>query len=120
MTAQRGESDVGGTSGADWRPAYVRAAEDLRDRVLNGEFPAGTTIPSEPSLATYYRMSRTSIRNAVRLLRDWGLVEARQGAGTFVLKRPGVLFDGVILDGSPQEEDAVTRELISLDPRYVQ
>lgn len=103
----------------DWRPGYVRAAEDLRDRILNGEFAPGTAIPSEPRLVDRYGISRTSIRNAVRQLRDWGLVEARQGAGTYVLARAEALFDGVVLDGPPDEEHSITDALLALDPRYI-
>ncbi|WP_067489193.1 winged helix-turn-helix domain-containing protein [Actinomadura hibisca] len=86
--------------GQDWRPAYVRVAEDLRDRILNGEFPPGALLPSEPRLSASYSVSRTSLRNAIRQLRDWGLIEARQGTGTYVLSRPAALFDSVALDGT--------------------
>lgn len=104
----------------DWRPAYVKAAESLRDRILSGEFEAGSAIPSEPALAEEYGISRTSIRNAVRQLRDWGLIETRQGAGTYVLPRAKTLFDGVAIDGRSEAEKAVATALLDLDPRYIQ
>lgn len=112
-------NDVGAQEARDWRPAYVRAAESLRDRILSGEFEVGAAMPSEPALADQYGISRTSLRNAVRQLRDWGLVETKQGAGTYVLPRATALFDGVALDGQGEAEKAVTTALLDLDPRYI-
>lgn len=72
------------TTQQDWRPRYVQLAEDLRDAISRGELRPGDPLPSEPELATRSGMSRTSVRNAIRQLREWGLVRAEQGRGTFV------------------------------------
>jgi GntR family transcriptional regulator len=63
---------------------YVQLAEELRRRISSGEYAAGTTLPSEPELAAAEGMSRTSVRNALKLLRGWGLVRVERGNGTFV------------------------------------
>lgn len=68
----------------DWRPRYIQLAEELRRQILSGELPAGAPMPSETALAASWGMSRTSVRNAIRLLREWGLVRAEQGRGTYV------------------------------------
>lgn len=68
----------------DWRPRYVQLAEELRDKILSGEMPAGKPMPSETELAASSGLSRTSVRNALRQLREWGLVRAEQGRGTYV------------------------------------
>ncbi|WP_327048962.1 GntR family transcriptional regulator [Microbispora sp. NBC_01189] len=68
----------------DWRPRYVQVAEALRDKILSGELAAGTAMPSEHVLSDTYGLSRTSVRNAIKQLRDWGLVRAEQGRGTYV------------------------------------
>jgi GntR family transcriptional regulator len=60
----------------DWRPRYIQLAEELREQILSGELPAGAPMPSETELAAASGMSRTSVRNAIRLLREWGLVRA--------------------------------------------
>ncbi|MER7445244.1 GntR family transcriptional regulator [Micromonospora avicenniae] len=73
----------------DWRPRYVQLAEELREKIQRGELPAGEPLPSEPELAEQTGISRTSVRNAIRQLREWGLVRAEQGRGTFV-RRPKV------------------------------
>ncbi|TDC96026.1 GntR family transcriptional regulator [Actinomadura sp. 7K507] len=92
------------------RPAYVKAAEDLRDRILSGEFASGSALPSELALAVQYGISRTSVRNSIRRLREWELVETRRGSGTYVLwraKRPiSVVGSEGTLSGSLDPEDS--------------
>ncbi|WP_249714908.1 GntR family transcriptional regulator [Rhizomonospora bruguierae] len=68
----------------DWRPKYLQLAEELRRQILSGQLAAGTALPSETELADHWDLSRTSVRNAIRMLRDWGLVRAEQGRGTYV------------------------------------
>lgn len=68
----------------DWRPRYIQLAEALREQILSGQLPAGKPMPSETELAASSGMSRTSVRNAIRQLREWGLVRAEQGRGTYV------------------------------------
>ena len=68
----------------DWRPRYVQVAEELKEQILSGDLPAGQMLPSEPELSEKYGISRTSIRNALRTLREWGLIRSEQGRGSFV------------------------------------
>lgn len=68
----------------DWRPRYIQLAERLRDEIISGARKPGDPLPSEPELAEASGISRTSVRNAIRQLRDWGLVRAEQGRGTYV------------------------------------
>ena len=63
---------------------YREIAEALRDRVDGGEFPSGRLLPSEAELSRAYEASRVTIRRALELLRDEGLLDARQGVGWFV------------------------------------
>ncbi len=67
---------------------YREIADALRERVVAGEFPAGRLLPSEAALSATYEASRVTIRRALELLRDEGLVDARQGFGWFVAKAP--------------------------------
>ncbi|MEO3746085.1 GntR family transcriptional regulator [Plantactinospora sp. B5E13] len=66
------------------RPGYLRLAQELRERIMSGELPRGSAMPSETELSESSQMSRTSVRNAIRQLREWGLVRAEQGRGTYV------------------------------------
>ncbi|KRB76150.1 GntR family transcriptional regulator [Nocardioides sp. Root190] len=65
-------------------------ADDLRERILRGDFPEGTALPPERELVAQTRMSRTTVREALRILEVQGLVQIRTGrsGGAFV-KRPG-------------------------------
>lgn len=72
----------------DWRPRYVQVAEALQDRIQSGELPPDAPLPSEPDLAETYGLSRTSVRNAIRLLRGQGIVRVERGKGTFVRALP--------------------------------
>jgi GntR family transcriptional regulator len=67
---------------------YRTIADDLRRRVGAGEFAAGRTLPSESELSGSYGASRVTIRKALELLRDEGLIDARQGFGWFASVDP--------------------------------
>lgn len=62
---------------------YQEIADDLRNRLGGGEFPAGRLLPSEAELGSAYEASRVTIRKALEVLRAEGVVEARQGIGWF-------------------------------------
>jgi DNA-binding GntR family transcriptional regulator len=64
----------------------VRAA--LRAAILSGEFPMGAQLPNEEQLCVRFNVSRVTIREAIRGLIEDGYVVRRQGAGTFVTRRP--------------------------------
>jgi GntR family transcriptional regulator len=73
------------------QPEYLRIAADLRQRITpGGEFGPGDRIPTLPDLCTAYGVSETTIRNALRLLANEGLIESRARAGTIVRTRPPV------------------------------
>ena len=57
----------------------------LKTRILAGELPAGSKLPSESELAADYDVSRTVVREAVSRLRAAGLVDTMQGRGSYVL-----------------------------------
>jgi GntR family transcriptional repressor for pyruvate dehydrogenase complex len=66
-------------------------AEDLRERILRGEFPEETALPTERELVTQTRMSRTTVREALRILEVQGLIQIRTGraGGAFVQRLGG-------------------------------
>ncbi|MEV6181367.1 GntR family transcriptional regulator [Streptomyces sp. NPDC052015] len=72
------------------QPEYLRIAADLRRRISSGEYGPGDQIPTLPELCAAYRVSETTIRNALALLRNEGLIETRARAGTRVRLRPPV------------------------------
>jgi len=56
----------------------------LRDRILSGMYPSGTLMPGEEKLSQIFRVSRVTVRAALATLAGNGLIERRQGVGTFV------------------------------------
>ncbi|MGW2706975.1 GntR family transcriptional regulator [Streptomyces sp. NPDC001340] len=72
------------------QPEYMRIAAELRRRITSGEFGPGEQIPTLPTLSAHYEVSETTIRNALALLRNEGLIETRARAGTRVRQTPPV------------------------------
>lgn len=67
---------------------YHQIAEELRGRVNAGVYAPGRVLPSESELSAEFDVSRVTIRKALEMLRDDGLVDARQGFGWFVAGQP--------------------------------
>ena len=59
-------------------------ADDLRRQITAGDLVAGAVLPSEADLAGSYGVSRVTVRKALELLREEGLIGSRQGFGWFV------------------------------------
>lgn len=70
-----------------WEPKYryEEVADDLRDRILNGEFPPRTAIPAIPRIMQQYEIGRNTALHAVYLLVERGLVVIKRSQGTFVV-----------------------------------
>jgi GntR family transcriptional regulator len=62
--------------------AYVQVANDLASRIEMGEF--SHKLPAERDLAEEYGVAYQTVRHAMQVLRDRGLIITRQGRGTFV------------------------------------
>jgi DNA-binding transcriptional MocR family regulator len=101
---------------------YVELADTLRERIAGGVRGA---LPSEAELGREYGVSRVTVRRALELLRDEGLVSARRGVGWFVavdpvrqsLGRVTTIEAALEAAGAP-DEDAEKR-LVARDPRNV-
>jgi GntR family transcriptional regulator len=71
-------------------PKYVQIADHIRDLILRGELRPGDEIPSERRIVEEWRVSRPTATRALAALRAEGLVEARQGSGTYVREQPRI------------------------------
>lgn len=67
---------------------YEEIAESLRARIAAGEFAPGQTLPSGRDLAEQWSVSRATAIKAMDVLRNDGVVEARQGTGFVVTETP--------------------------------
>lgn len=63
---------------------YERIAQQVEQRLLTGDLKVGDRLPPERELAEQFGVSRTAVREAVKALRQKGLVEVQPGRGTFI------------------------------------
>jgi GntR family transcriptional regulator, transcriptional repressor for pyruvate dehydrogenase complex len=64
---------------------YERIVQQIQARILSGDLEAGHQLPTERELAEQFGVSRTAVREAMRVLAQSGLIEVRPGRGTFVI-----------------------------------
>lgn len=65
-------------------PAYLHIANNLSDQIAAGVYRSGDQLPTEPQLRAQYGVSPMTVRRAIMILLDRGLVTTTQGKGTFV------------------------------------
>lgn len=82
-----------GLSRTTTQPLYDQVLEQIRSRVESGEWAKHSRVPSERQLAELLGVSRITVRHAVRLAVEEGLLEQRRGVGTFVASRDKVAQD---------------------------
>jgi GntR family transcriptional regulator, transcriptional repressor for pyruvate dehydrogenase complex len=63
---------------------YEQIVQQIEDSILKGVLKPGDQLPAERELAQRFGVSRTAVREAVKALREKGLVEAYSGKGTFI------------------------------------
>jgi len=86
---------------ASYEPAYVQLARILRQSMTEGRLRPGDQLPSEAQLVERYGVSPMTVRRAINLLVDQGVVVAEQGRGTFV--RPITMSAAAFQLGQLQE-----------------
>ncbi len=69
-------------------PLYVQVASVMRQRVESGQWQEGDKISTIEELETEFGVARVTVRQAIEMLRNEGLLDAQQGRGTFVSGRP--------------------------------
>jgi GntR family transcriptional regulator len=74
-----------GTDGGGLAPRYVTLAETIKSRIAAGDPPVGELLPTEHMLCEAHNVSRHTVREALRLLAEAGLIVRRRGAGTLVI-----------------------------------
>jgi GntR family transcriptional regulator len=71
--------------GVSGGPLYLQVVSTLKDEIVRGIYPLGSQLPTEGALCKRFSISRYTVREAIRRLRDDHLVSSRQGAGTVVV-----------------------------------
>jgi GntR family transcriptional regulator len=96
-------------------PLYRTVYDSLRERIFAGDYPPGVALPSEPRLVEDYGVSLITVRRALQELVLDGLIERRQGIGSFVREAArGVVvglssFDADVAEGRLR----LTRDLLA-------
>ena len=105
-------------------PLYFQVAEQLEKAILDGSLAAGDRISNEVSLAQELGLSRPTMRQAIQLLVDKGLLVRKRGVGTQVVQgkvhRPlelTSLYDDLTKAGQRQRTDVLTLERRPADDR---
>jgi DNA-binding FadR family transcriptional regulator len=108
------------------RPANLTRAvtAELVERIVRGQHPPGTPLPPEPALCEAFSVSRTVVREAVKMLQEKGLVQVRHGTGTMV-SSPTMwhMLDELVLAASIAQDESlailddlvVTRRVLESD-----
>lgn len=90
----------------------VRIADQLTDMIANHRFLPGDKLPNEIELADELQVSRTTLREALRILITRGLVEVRRGVGTFVTQSKRIHADYDVL--KIQNTNVTAKELYEM------
>jgi DNA-binding FadR family transcriptional regulator len=112
------------------RPAGLSraVATELVQRIVAGTYPPGSALPTEPALCETFSVSRTVVRESVKMLQEKGLVRVRQGSGTVITDPDSWnLLDEQVLAASIGSERhsgilddlVVTRRLLEADMAFV-
>lgn len=89
---------AGGQGAASKEPSLSdRVYETVLSKIMEGEFPVGSKIPTEHALCEQLGVSRPVLRQALKQLREDDVIVSRQGSGSFVRRRP----ETAVLDFAP-------------------
>lgn len=86
MTGGDCPPDEGRTMAAGASPLFKQIALALGDAIEAGSIAVGAMLPTEAELARRYSVSRHTVRDALSELRSLGLIESRQGKGSYVVR----------------------------------
>lgn len=66
-------------------PLYIHIMEVIKEKIISGEYPIGSFLPTENELEEQFKVSKITVRNAIELLEGDGYVSKRSGKGTTVI-----------------------------------
>jgi len=103
---------------------YEEIVAKIKDMVEKGRFKSGDQLPVERELAEVFRVSRSSVREALRSLESQGFIESRQGDGTYIARQPvdsivRPLASVILTEKDDQMELFEMRRMIEPDVAYL-
>jgi len=109
-----------------YEPAYMQLVYILKQQVASGLLRAGDRLPSESQICKQYKVSPMTVRRAINILSDQGIVDTAQGRGTFVrpIKLESATFQlSALQDIFTNEKTTVTileARILTADERVAQ
>lgn len=97
------------------RSLVDQALEQLRTRINNGTWEVGQRLPTEPELAAELGISRNTVREAMRVLAFAGLIEIRQGDGSYLRGRVDPMDMLRVLPSCSMEQVRETRQILEVE-----
>ncbi|MDZ3996115.1 FadR/GntR family transcriptional regulator [Pseudomonas sp. Teo4] len=91
------------------------AVERMRERILQGDWKVGQRLPTEPELALELGISRNTVREAMRVLAFSGLVEIRQGDGSYLRTAQDPLQAVLAMSRCTPEQARETRHILETE-----
>jgi GntR family transcriptional repressor for pyruvate dehydrogenase complex len=99
---------------------YEQIVQQIEESIVKGTLKAGDQLPAERELAQRFGVSRTAVREAVKALREKGLVEAYSGRGTFITdgttQAVRQSFDLMVKIGQPEGSTDLAEARAILEP----
>ena len=99
---------------------YEQIVQQIEESIVKGTLKAGDQLPAERELAQRFGVSRTAVREAVKALREKGLVEAYSGRGTFITdgttQAVRQSFDLMVKIGQPEGSTHLAEVRAILEP----
>ncbi|WP_158842906.1 GntR family transcriptional regulator [Saccharothrix deserti] len=71
------------------RGTYLTIADQMVNKIEGGDWPPGAPVPSEAALTDQFKVARGTVRSALRVVEERGLIEVKPGRGRFVAARNG-------------------------------
>ena len=97
------------------RSLVDQALEQLRTRIKDGAWEVGQRLPTEPELAAELGISRNTVREAMRVLAFAGLIEIRQGDGSYLRGRIDPMGTLRALSSCSLEQIRETRHILEVE-----
>ena len=69
-------------------PKYILLKDKINEDIIKNIYPIGSNLPTEVELASMYDVSRSTVRQALSLLSDQGIISKRWGSGNTIINKP--------------------------------
>ncbi len=100
------------------RSSLSQQTADKLYNMINKQYKPGSKIPTEAELTQFFGISRTTVREAVKILCSKNILEIRRGSGTFVKENPGMPEDplGIKFDDEDEKKKEMFETIELLQP----